>query len=216
MSTRSAAPLSCAARAATATLLYRQNPMARSASAWCPGGRSEREAVVEPARRDLRHEVHEPAGGQPRREGGVPAGVGVRIERDEGLLRRRARSSRCGRPCGRAAAPRPSPRAPGTARQRSSRPSPRSRSRMAVRRPGCSGWSYGARWARNRSSKTRPVVTAPRARRPVRPAPRPARGRRSPSRRTPPRRRSPASPAASEALEAGHARRACPRGRRRD
>ena len=190
ISTRSAPCSARACAAATATLLKKQNPIARAASAWWPGGRSAETPHGSPSPQQRVDHRHGPAGRAQRRLVGAGDGGRVQVDRapaaraqlgDEVDVRQpgaRARAGRASR-----AAPPPAPSR--TSRGAPSRPRARRSARAAPDGPGCRARAlrHGGTIAVTRRYRTRRAGGAQRSRRrrrrrggPVRGAHRRARG----------------------------------------
>ena len=166
-STRS--PRSRSAAAVTATLLSRQKPIARSATAWWPGRphRAERGVAVAALERVDRLE---PAAGREQR--GLPRRRPTRRCRRRGGRRPPRRSARGDRGTRRCAPARARPASPAAARGGAGRRAARRRrARRArpARVPAAPGWprpaSCSSKWASVATRSTTPRLTKPRARR---------------------------------------------------
>ena len=128
ISTRATPSSACSARAATATLLKRQKPIARSRLGVVAGRAHRGEARLRLAARDGAREVDQPAGGELGDLEAARAEVGVGIELDgrarRGGAQRRAGAAACARAAARrssAARARRAPAARGARRARSRR-----------------------------------------------------------------------------------------------
>ena len=134
---RRSAAIACAA--ATATLLNRQKPIARSRSAWWPGGRSAQNASARARRRAARSAA---AAAPPAAcsAASKEPGAGDRVDVDHPAAARAERLDRVdvGVACGRGRAARGSPPAPRPARARPAR-APSSAASIARRRAAFSG-----------------------------------------------------------------------------